>query len=109
MNLSTPTPWRRDGTSTYDLTDWCDETPEAVLLGAVCLLAPAAAMWGTRARPAMHPVAIGLVAAVVGTLALSHWPPTYLQVVVFLLTILGPAVSGARKQLVMPQYHQRVR
>lgn len=77
-----------------------------LLLGAVCLIAPAAAMWGNRARPAMRPAAIGLVAAVVGTLALSQWPPTYLQVVVFLLAILGPGVSGARRQLVMPRYRQ---
>lgn len=35
VNLSTPTPWRRDGTSTYDLKDWCDETPEAVQIYAV--------------------------------------------------------------------------
>lgn len=77
-----------------------------LLLGAVCLIAPAAAMWGNRAKPAMRPAAIGVVAAVVGTLALSHWPPTFLQVVVFLLAILGPGVRGARKQLVMPRYRQ---
>jgi len=77
-----------------------------LLLGAVCLLGPAAAMWGNRARPAMRPAAIGVVAAVVGTLALSHWPPTFLQVVVFLLAILGPGVLGARRQLVMPRYRR---
>lgn len=75
-----------------------------ILLGAVSLVAPAAAMWGDRARPAMRPAAIGLAAAAVGTLALFHWPPTFLQVVVFLLAILGPGVRGATRQPVMPRY-----
>lgn len=34
VDLSTPTPWRRDGTSTYDLAGWCDETPEAAQIYA---------------------------------------------------------------------------
>lgn len=77
-----------------------------LLLGAACLIAPAIAMWGRRARPALRPAAIGVVAAIVGTDSLATWPPTYLQLIVFFFAIVGPSVISANRALVMRQYRR---